>query len=423
MSDPTDFSASDLQTLRQHGIALFEDRVIFDAQPPIDADALARIAEKCAGPIPDQLLELWSMTAGGSLDYDVDLLALDGGLHSFSWTELFFNGATTYFDLAGWVNRELESLEEHCEETNTPFPGVLSWLPIGGFEYLDRVYVCVEPGEHYGAVAFWMRGLPPAWTHRLHNDSMAIAAPTLREALQLLHLRVDPRENTADFYAGRTLFQYIETRIAEHGMDPGLATELKTFYAKPVLDWRSLLDAGLMRYSPTNLSAAVDEAVRNDDPEIIAKLTEMGEDFRSPLAGTAVAVDIALANGAENVLRALLRVRAHVPHAALHGIGTPLSVDIVEMLVSHGARPTYEAAAQLVALGSRESGRVVARACPGFRKSRKADKLAEATTALAQSLRSDLARVRDATLFHHLGEEGLMLRIERLDAFAADPQL
>ncbi len=401
---------------------MFEDRVIFDAQPPMEPETLASVASKCAGPIPEQLLELWSRTAGGSINYDVSI-ELDGGVHGFSWAELFYNGATTYFDLAGWINRELENIEEQCHETNTPFPGVLKWLPIGGFEYLDRVYVCVEPGQDYGSVAFWMKGIPPSWTHRLHRDGMVIAAPTLRDAFSLLHLRVQPSADLNEYHAGQELYAYIDNRVTEHGMAQGLADHVKEYFSKAVLEWRWLLDAGLIRQSPPNLAAAFDDAIRNDDPEIVDRLADLGEQFRSPLLGTAVAVDVALIRGAENVLRALLRVRAWVPHEALAGVSSPLPVDIVKSLISRGARPTFEAAAQLVAVGAPESGRAVARACPGFRTSRKAGDMAQATRLLASKLRADLDQVHAGTLFHHLGADGLTLRIERLAAFAADPQL
>lgn len=411
-----DFSQADLESLREQGIVVFEDRVIFDAQPPIDPDTLSSIAAKCSGPIPEQLLELWSQTAGGSINYDVSI-ELDGGVHGFSWTELFYNGATTYFDLAGWIESELENLEEHCHETNTPFPGVLKWLPIGGFEYLDRVYVCVEPGEDYGSVAFWMKGIPPSWTHRLHRDAMVIAAPTLRDAFSLLRLRVQPSADLDEYHAGQTFYAYVDTRVAEHGMDQQLAVQVKECFSKAVLEWRWLLDAGLIRKSPPNLAAAFDDAIRNDDPEVVERLADLGENFRSPLSGTAVAVDVALIRGAENVLRALLRARAWVPLEALAGVNSPLPVDIVKSLISRGARPTFEAAAQLVAVGAPESGRTVARACPGLRTSRKAGDMTRATRALASRLRADLDQVHAGTLFHHLGADGLALRIERLESF------
>lgn len=148
----SELTPADVVSLRQHGIIVFADRVIFDAQPPITSATLSRVQAKCVGPIPQQLLDLWSVTAGGSIDYDVNI-ELEGGHHSFSWNELFFEGAETYFDLPGWIERELEDLEEACEESGQPFPGSLSWLPIGGFEYLDRVYVCVQPGDTYGSVS------------------------------------------------------------------------------------------------------------------------------------------------------------------------------------------------------------------------------------------------------------------------------
>ena len=65
------FSAAELEVLAGHGIVLFADRVIFAAQPPMPAARMAEVERQCQGPLPPGLRELWSTTAGGSLDYDL----------------------------------------------------------------------------------------------------------------------------------------------------------------------------------------------------------------------------------------------------------------------------------------------------------------------------------------------------------------
>ena len=59
------FSAAELAHLRTHGIVLFADRVIFEAQPPMTDAQIAEVQAACAGPIPAPLIALWQQTAGG----------------------------------------------------------------------------------------------------------------------------------------------------------------------------------------------------------------------------------------------------------------------------------------------------------------------------------------------------------------------
>jgi hypothetical protein len=413
---PADFSPTDLAALREHGIVIYAERIIFDAQPPIAPDTLARVQATCSGPIPQQLLDLWSVTAGGSIDYDVSI-ELDGGKHSFSWTELFYEGATTYFDLPGWIGRELEGLEELCEESGRPFPGVLSWLPIGGFEYLDRAYVCVEPGEEYGSVAFWMQGLPPAWTHRLHVSSMATAAPSLNEAFALLHLEVDPREEFDGYRSGTTLLEYLDTRVSDHGLARELVGRLVDFYARALIDWQAMLDDGSIIGSQSSIGAAFGSAIHNDDPAVVRRLSELGERFDTPFSGAALAVDVALRSGAHRVLGELLRVHAAVPSEVFQGIASELPADLARMLLERGGRATYEAVAQAVACGAPETARVIANALPGIRF-RRAANVTKAADELRGALESQLTEVRAGELSHYLGETGLQLRIDRLAEFS-----
>ena len=102
----TGFSAAELATLRAHGIVIFADRVIFDAQPPMSDAALATIERQCAGPLPASLVELWRTTAGGSLDYDLSVRTGDG-VEALSWVELFHDGSDGVRDLQGWIDHEL----------------------------------------------------------------------------------------------------------------------------------------------------------------------------------------------------------------------------------------------------------------------------------------------------------------------------
>jgi len=86
------FSPEEISTLRAHGVVLFADRVIFDAQPPMQAQQLAAVQALCAGPIPEALVALWQETAGGRLDYDL-ALPMNGNIESVSWSEIFWDGS------------------------------------------------------------------------------------------------------------------------------------------------------------------------------------------------------------------------------------------------------------------------------------------------------------------------------------------
>lgn len=216
--------------LRKNGIVLHRNRVIFEAAPPIAAEDLQWVEDRCAGPIPDELMAIWSVTAGGRIAYDVTV-QMSGGEQSFSWVELFFRGAETYRDLFGWIEAELELLEDACRESDIAFPGKLQWLPIGGFEYLDRVYIRVQPGEDFGTVSLWMRGLPPAWVGRLHEDTTGFFAPNLDDAFARMGLDADPLVAAKSYRLSDPMLEYVARRVDEHGLDPALATRLLDHYA------------------------------------------------------------------------------------------------------------------------------------------------------------------------------------------------
>lgn len=89
MTTSSTLTAAELTVLRTAGIAVFEDRLILEAQPPIKDAALEKIAATCAGPLPDELVALWRTCFGGRLAYD--LRATFNGIEaSVSFTELFY---------------------------------------------------------------------------------------------------------------------------------------------------------------------------------------------------------------------------------------------------------------------------------------------------------------------------------------------
>jgi hypothetical protein len=227
------FNEHERAVLRRHGFVLFANRVIFEAQPPLAAARVAEIAALCAAPLPAELLALWRECAGGSLDYDLDVPML-GRSEAVSWCELFFDGSDGYRDLRGWIEQELELAREAAEADARPFDGKLRYLPIGGFEYTDRIYVAVDPRHPGGRVDAWKMGLPPAWQGALHEDAICPVAPNLLAAFGKLTLHEDPRAPRSAYASGETLLQHIEEQVADQALERGLADKLVEYYCAAV---------------------------------------------------------------------------------------------------------------------------------------------------------------------------------------------
>jgi hypothetical protein len=410
------------QTLRTHGIVILWDRVIFEAQPPIDSVTLAWVQERCTGPIPQGLIDLWSVTAGGRIDYDVTI-SMGGGTQPFSWTELFYRGADTYFDLDGWIVRELEMAEETAQENGAAFAGKIDWLPFGGFEYLDRAYVRTVADHDHGAVLLWMQGLPAAWTHRLHENTARGFAPDVQAAFGKFYLAEHPVHGVEQYRAGTELISYVDERVDEHGLDRVLADRLIDFYAQAVVDWEQLLDAGTIAGQMGAVRSAFTAALHSDDSALINRLGAAGVRFDEPIQGSALATDLAIAGGCNAVLRTLLDSHAPVDANALRGITKPLDADVMHGLIDRGAEPTAESAAEAAAVGADDAARVIIAAFAakqrGLRaKTTAARKIDAAFASAISGYEESLQRQRtDSTYFHWLGVDGLMERLERLRSF------
>lgn len=211
--------------LRTQGIAVFENRLIFDAQPPITKEALAAIEHRCAGSVPDELVELWSVCFGGELFYD-----LSGHFPDVeqpvpvSFRELFYDGSGFYRDLDGWIAHSLELAEDQARERGKPAPDVINPLPFGGFEYNNRAYIELV-GEERGAIHYWKQALPPAWNGALKSDSVASIAPSLKALFHQLHVDI---EGAPDPYGD---VQDILKRLAALTDDePHRHQEIRAFY-------------------------------------------------------------------------------------------------------------------------------------------------------------------------------------------------
>jgi hypothetical protein len=223
-------SDADVAALREYGVVVFAGRVIYDAQPPMPAQRLAEIAAVCAGPLPTRLVDLWRLTAGGRLDYALSA-PLRGQLQELSWAELFYDCSDGYRDLAGWIEYDLELTEEVAQTNGQAWDGRLTHLPIGGFEYLERVYVAVEPGPHHGEVVVWQQGLPPAWGDHRTGDAMATLGADLDATFAALRLPVNPVTAASEHAAGLEFLQYVDENVPG-----GLAERVIAFFVAALDD-------------------------------------------------------------------------------------------------------------------------------------------------------------------------------------------
>ncbi|MBB4220173.1 SMI1/KNR4 family protein [Variovorax guangxiensis] len=409
------FTPDELATLREHGIVLFADRVIFEAQPPMPQEEIDAVQALCSGPLPEALVALWRETAGGRLDYDLSL-EMNGNLEGISWSELFWNGSDGYDDLQGWIGHEQELAREAAEEGSTPWGGKLTHLPFGGFEYTDRIYAVVEPGAAHGQIVAWKKGLPPAWTHALHEDSVNTIAPDLRGAFAALRLDEDPLAPTSDYFSGQTLLAYLDDRHEEHGLDFDLMDKLVTFYCRAVVDWRTPLAEGTLRHKPQLARVALRHAIGTDDARLVAELAAAGVAFDGPQQGSALATDVAVGQGAFAAASALVRAGAPVAADALRNIDGQISPELTSALLDNGAEPNVAAIVKCAACGAPASAHLIADACakagidvsPAFVAER---------DAMLLELETALAKMRGGKYGHYLGQEGLAERIEHLQTF------
>lgn len=305
------FNAAELATLREHRIELFAERVIFDAQPPMSEDAIAAVQALCAGPLPPALRTLWRQTAGGQLDYalSVPLTTREGlRVEAVSWCELFYHGSRFYNDLQGWIEHEQEQAREAAEDDGSEWDGKLSYLPIGGFEYCDRIYMLTAPGAvDDGGVLAWKMGLPPAWSPALTEDAVATFAPDLHSAFGCLALHDDPLHPEHGYGTGSELLEYLE-QCRKDGLPAALADALLAFYLRARIDWRGLLDNGTLAEHPRALRLALARAVEQDDAALLQRIASTGCALDGRVIGAADALTYARNNKKDSAAAALLRL-------------------------------------------------------------------------------------------------------------------
>lgn len=311
-----DFSPSETTLLRDLNLVVYRNKLILDAQPPITTSQLDKISQQVDGKLPPDLIALWQTSFGGTLDYDLDILFGDH-LYPASFRELFYSGSNHYDTLDGWIDHEIEVLQEVSEEQGLPTPQKTPYVPFGGFEYLERFYVSVEPDE-YGRILAYAQGIP--WKGRLNEDSIATIATDVSNLFDQLSLNEDPFGDTGDDYAnGKTMVERIREIEIEH---PQLAKKLITLVRASVFDWQTVIDKTdfdkpLTVEQIRAVRLALIHAVTRKDPSLINRLREKGAPFDIPLHGTKNVLCYALASEEFAIAERLLEVDADVGNAPI----------------------------------------------------------------------------------------------------------
>ncbi|MGU3493773.1 SMI1/KNR4 family protein [Xanthobacteraceae bacterium A53D] len=314
-----------------HDVALFEDRLIFNARPPITEAEIAEVEKRVGRPIPDGLLALWRTAFGGNVGYD---LAVEFGGHvaSFSFTELFYPGSQGYHDLWGWIDNEFAAAEDAGDQQAAR--GMLRFLPFGGFEYLDRLYVRLESGPDHGAVYAWMRGLPEAWALRLHEDSLARIADDVPSLFRMLALEIDPfAAQPGDYAAGAEMAEAVdEVRAA----DAAMADDLEARVKAAVLDWRAALADGSIAGNARLRRLALQQAAADGDMALVDQLARAGVDITERYAGEGNLLDHMLARGHDAAADPLIE-RGLDTSNAVRASASSISAPRVAQLLALGA--------------------------------------------------------------------------------------
>lgn len=329
------FSPEEHRVLRAEGIAIFEDRIILDARPGISNEDVARIAERCAGPLPEDLLALWRASFGGRLEYETRI-ELAGHEHHVYLPELFYPESSHYNTLDGWIEHELDRAEEQAAERGRESAGKLRFLPFGGNEFFARAYVDVAPGDGYGSVHVWLHSVPPS------KDDEGQAATGVRAFFRGL-VHEAGSACTDDGQAIRERIASVERR------SPTAASRLRQLLAASFLDYRPGLKDGSTARDGRRRRLALEAAANADDVDLLEQIARHGCDLDESVISRLTTLELAVARGSPRVTRTLLDREVNVQNGLAHAYR--LSVDLIEELDARGAAPTRSAVLRCAHVG------------------------------------------------------------------------
>lgn len=336
-----EFTEDETQLLRDLKIAIFRNKIILEAQPPVTQAQLAEVERKVDGKLPPELIALWKTSFGGTLDYNYEV-AFGDHLYTASFRELFYPGSDHYHDLNGWMDHELEAWQEMAVEQGEPVPERTPVVPFGGFEYLERFYASLLP-DKYGAVIVYAQGIP--WKGRLNENSLAIAAASVNELFDQLSLNEDPFDPKSTTYAsGKNMVERLLEIEVEH---PDLARKLRQVVRRSLFNWQAVVESTdftgeLSATESKALRLALEFAVNRQDTAVIERLHQKGAPFNKVLHGKGGVLCFAMTMQAFGIVERLLDLNVDVGTAPIiHA--TECSDALLLRLIKSGVRFDEEA--------------------------------------------------------------------------------
>ncbi|MDD1014767.1 ankyrin repeat domain-containing protein [Pseudomonas rubra] len=411
-----ELSPAERQLMQAHKLALFEGCVIFDSQPPIDPATLARLEAHLAGPVPQGLLQLWQTCLGGRVGYDLQV-DYDGHRHPFSFSELFYPDSDGYHDLWGWIEHERVQAEQAAVEQGREWSGKLDYLPFGGFEYLERLYVCVTPGPDHGAVIAWSRGLPPAWTGSLHHDSLARLADDVGALFRELVYEEDPFDPEAEYSSAGELLEALDELDTAGEAGTALKARLEALLRQRILDWRPALADGSLAAQPRLRQLAMLDAAEQGDIPRLHALRQAGCDLAETLRGHNTSLECCLQRGHLEAADWLLDQGVPVQVDTLQIGAAQVTPALALRLLDKGAHSDPNAVLSAAAQGHLQSAEVMAKPLLEASQS-SAQALHQALLERTEQLRRDAKRVKAGKLFSNLSAADYLAEAERIDTLS-----
>lgn len=410
-----EFTDGEKQLLRDLRIAIFRNKIILDAQPPVTDAQLAEVEKKIDGKVSPELLALWKTSFGGALDYDYEI-AFGDYLYTASLRELFYPGSDHYRSLNGWIEHELELGQEIAEERGEPIPERTPFIPFGGFEYLERFYVSLRPNE-YGKVVVYAKGIP--WKGRLNEDSVATVATSVAELFDQLSLNEDPfDEKSSEYASGKDMVERILAIEAEH---PELAKKLKEIVRSSIFNWQAVVEAAdftgrLSVKESRALRLALEFAVNRQDVGIIDQLHKKGAPFNQTLRGTGGVLGFAMAKQAFGIVDRLLELKVDVGSAPIiHATGCP--DELLLRLIKYGVRFDEEAIYSAAETGALD-GAIALVHCEQIVKPKTVAQITDAAAERAVRHDEDAVKVETGKLGSYLTPDQYRERAKLLRNFA-----
>lgn len=340
-----DLTTEEKALLTKHQLAVFAGRIIINARPPITPKERQEIESHIKGEIPADLLRLWETCYGGNLDYDLSI-EYPSGRHPFSFAQLFYTDSDDYNTLIGWIEHEQERAFEAYKEQGKEWDEKLSFIPFGGFEYLERVYAITSPVTEVGKILVWSQGLPPAWVGCLTEDSEAMVANSVSELFQLLSLEEDPFRTPGkdDFGQGLEVMEALEPLKADGAAGENLANRLEALLRSAYFDWEESLKKGTLFGNAAGENTALESALATDDVELLKKLHAGNVDFSKRRRGGMNALDMAAQQSSTTCFNWLLG-KDISPERVIEFGAASLNLEQVESLLRAQAPIPYKALA------------------------------------------------------------------------------